>query len=245
VSAGLPQVLSEGEQTALGLAGYFVEAHFDTTKSALVLDDPVTSLDHLRRDTVARRLVEFARDRQVIVFTHDAAFVGALRRKADELEVPLTERGVERRRTDEIIGLCVDKHPWTVRDTGSRISDLRRDLARIRRECSGWDGDQYGREVSGFADRLSQTWERLVSQEVAGRIFDRGSQEVRITMLKIAARITPEENKTLQESYHRCSGWTRHDQDQSLNYVPPKPEALEQELATLESWYKRVKTYKD
>jgi wobble nucleotide-excising tRNase len=34
------QVLSEGEQTALGLAGYFTEAHFDDSKSALVLDDP-------------------------------------------------------------------------------------------------------------------------------------------------------------------------------------------------------------
>jgi len=43
------EVLSEGEQTALGLAGFFTEAHFDGSKSALVLDDPVTSLDHIRR----------------------------------------------------------------------------------------------------------------------------------------------------------------------------------------------------
>ncbi len=50
------QVLSEGEQTALGLAGYFTEAHFDESKSALVLDDPVTSLDHIRRSRVADRL---------------------------------------------------------------------------------------------------------------------------------------------------------------------------------------------
>jgi hypothetical protein len=34
------QVLSEGEQTALGLAGYFTETHFDGSKSAMVLDDP-------------------------------------------------------------------------------------------------------------------------------------------------------------------------------------------------------------
>lgn len=243
VPAELPQVLSEGEQTALGLAGYFVEADFDTTKSALVLDDPVTSLDHIRRDKVARRLVKFAKDRQVIVFTHDASFAGALRRTADALEVTLTERGVERRRSDEAPGVCVDKHPWTVRDSKNRIHDLRQDLARIRRECGAWDGDQYEREVSGFADRLSRTWERLVSQEVAGRIFDRGSMEVRITMMKIAANITSEDDKALQESYHRCSGWTRHDQDQALNYVPPKPDDLERELATLESWYSRVKTY--
>ena len=71
-------VLSEGEQTALGLAGFFTEAVFDQSKSALVFDDPVTSLDHVRRDKVAERLAELARDRQVVVFTHDVAFTGDL-----------------------------------------------------------------------------------------------------------------------------------------------------------------------
>ncbi|MBN4049569.1 hypothetical protein JYT86_00765, partial [bacterium AH-315-N03] len=65
--APLPRILSEGEQTALGLAGFFTEAHLDTSSAALVLDDPVCSLDHRRRARVAERLADFARDRQVIV----------------------------------------------------------------------------------------------------------------------------------------------------------------------------------
>ena len=71
----LPRVFSEGERTALGLAAFFTEAHLDTSRSALILDDPVTSLDHVRRELVAARLAAFAEDRQVIVFTHDVAFV--------------------------------------------------------------------------------------------------------------------------------------------------------------------------
>src|SRR5262249_47133578 len=90
------EVLSEGEQTALGLAGYFTEAHFNESKSALVLDDPVTSLDHIRRAQVAESLVRFAADRQVIVFTHDLAFLRDLMKRADEAHVPLTERTVQR-----------------------------------------------------------------------------------------------------------------------------------------------------
>jgi energy-coupling factor transporter ATP-binding protein EcfA2 len=66
-------VLSEGEQTALGLAGFFTEAVFDESKSAIIFDDPVTSLDHVRRDKVAERLAQLAQDRQVVVFTHDVA----------------------------------------------------------------------------------------------------------------------------------------------------------------------------
>ena len=49
----LPHVFSEGERTALGLAAFFTEAHLDTSKSALILDDPVNSLDHVRRGLVA------------------------------------------------------------------------------------------------------------------------------------------------------------------------------------------------
>src|SRR5207253_5189823 len=56
--ASLQQVLSEGEQTALGLAGFFTEVHFDESRSAIILDDPVSSLDHVRRDYVANRLAE-------------------------------------------------------------------------------------------------------------------------------------------------------------------------------------------
>jgi len=59
-SAAVNKVLSEGEQTALGLSGFLTEVVFDGTRSAVVLDDPVTSLDHERRSLVARRLVELA-----------------------------------------------------------------------------------------------------------------------------------------------------------------------------------------
>ena len=81
--AAAHHVLSEGEQTALGLAGFFTEAKFDDSKSAIIFDDPVTSLDHVRRDKVAQRLAQLAKDRQVVVFTHDVAFVGDLSAAAD------------------------------------------------------------------------------------------------------------------------------------------------------------------
>lgn len=244
LSADLPAVLSEGEQTALGLAGFFVEAHLDGTRSALVLDDPVTSLDHIRREHVARRLVQFARDRQVVVFTHDVAFASALRRQCGEASVAFAERSIERRRADDSPGVCLDKHPWTAKDATARAASLRADLGRIRKESPGWYGERYEREVSAWASGLSQTWERIVSQEVADRIFDRGTLEVRVTMLKVAARITEADDKELQDSYKRCSAWTRHDQDQALNYSPPSVDDLEGELKVLEGWLAKVKKYR-
>jgi wobble nucleotide-excising tRNase len=92
--------LSEGEQNALGLSGFFTEAVFDPSKSAIIFDDPVTSLDHVRRDKVAERLAQLAQDRQVVVFTHDVAFTGDLAAAAESEGVALIERAVERRGTD-------------------------------------------------------------------------------------------------------------------------------------------------
>lgn len=246
VKADLPLVLSEGEQTALGLAGFFTEVYFDETCSALVLDDPVTSLDHLRRARVATRLAEFARDRQVVVFTHDMTFASDLRKASREATVDFTERSVERRRRDDAPGVCLDKHPWNVKDAAARLDVLGRDLARIKREQADWDGETYEKETGSWAGSLSETWERIISMEIANQLVDRGTLEVSVTMMKVVARITAGDNETFQDSYKRCSLWAkRHDKDQAVHYMPPTVDELEAELALVKEWFDRVRKYKN
>src|SRR5690606_27150737 len=92
----LPRAFSDGDRTALGLAAFFTEAHLDGSKSALILDDPVTSLDHIRRGLVAARIAALAENRQVILFTHDLAFVADLKRETGARGVPVAERSVTR-----------------------------------------------------------------------------------------------------------------------------------------------------
>ena len=245
VAKPVEQVLSEGEQTALGLAGYFTEAHFDDSKSALVLDDPVTSLDHRRRAHVARRLAELASDRQVIVFTHDVAFVGDLRRAADEKPVDLTARGVERR-GDNVPGVCTDHHPWKAKDVSRRLGDLDAELARIKRDRAGWDQVEYEKECADWAGKLSETWERIVNLEVVSMVVDAGTSEVKPRMFKVLARITDQDDREFQQSYGRISAWVRrHDKSPSANYVAPEPTELEQELTTVRAWFDRVKKYRN
>lgn len=135
----LPRVFSEGERTALGLAAFFTEAHLDASKLAIILDDPVTSLDHIRRALVAARLGALAETRQVIVFTHDVSFVADLKREAKEKNVSIAERTVTRSRADERKpGTCSLAHPWKAKDVAARLHELGTDLARIRRECGNW-----------------------------------------------------------------------------------------------------------
>ncbi|AXQ27353.1 hypothetical protein D0B54_01010 [Solimonas sp. K1W22B-7] len=71
-------VLSEGEQTAAALADFLTEVEINGSCSGVIFDDPVTSMDHLRKESIAKRLVGEASARQVIVFTHDILFTSYL-----------------------------------------------------------------------------------------------------------------------------------------------------------------------
>ena len=242
----LPRVFSEGERTALGLAAFFTEASLDGSQSALILDDPVNSLDHIRRELVAARLAAFAEDRQVIMFTHEVAFVADLKKAADRQGVSVTERSVARSRASgRKPGACSDTHPWKAKDVLQRLDALRAGLARIKREEHSWDEANYEKEVANWAGELSETWERIFSQEIVGQILADGGLEVRPRMVKVMARFTDTDDMEFQASYSRVSQWAkRHDKSPLVNYVAPDIADLDTELNLIDTWFRRVKRYK-
>lgn len=241
-SVAARSVLSEGEQTALGLAGFFTEAVFDPSKSAVIFDDPVTSLDHVRRDKVAERLAQLAQDRQVVVFTHDVAFTGDLAAAAEGEGVTLTERAVERRGTDP--GICIDSFPWKAKDFGSRVNHLTSELAKLKKERSFLLQDEWEERVATWAGYLSETWERSVTTEVMNQVFDRGSLQARMKKFRLLVNISEVDNQDVQDGYGATSLWgRRHDKAPETNYVAPEPADLERELARLTRWQKRVRNY--
>jgi hypothetical protein len=238
------QVLSEGEQTALGLAGYFTEAHFDESKSALVLDDPVTSLDHIRRSQVAESLVRFAADRQVIVFTHDLAFVRDLTTRSDEEHLTLTERTVQR--LGSTPGQVSEGYPWKAKDVKRRFDELTVSLTRLKKDRPNLTQDAYDEECAKWAGKLSEAWERVISLELIAPVVDPVTDYIRPQSFRVLAKITDNDDEEFQQSYGRCSTWLRrHDKSQTMNYVAPEPPALEAELALVKNWHDRVRKYKN
>ncbi|HEX5462165.1 MAG TPA: hypothetical protein VFX20_19525 [Steroidobacteraceae bacterium] len=242
----LPRVFSEGERTALGLAAFFTEAQLDCSKSALILDDPVTSLDHTRRGLVASRLAQLAETREVILFTHDVAFVSDLKREAVARGIQVAERSVCRSRADaKKPGSCTTKHPWKAKDVSARLEELRQQLSQMRRESSAWDDAQYENAVAAWAGNLSETWERIFSQEVVGAVLAEGGLEVRPLMVKVLARFSDLDHREFDGSYSRVSQWARrHDKSAAVNYVAPDIDRLDEELHLVDGWFRRVKGYR-
>lgn len=66
--------MSEGEHRAVALACFLSEVQQLPGKPPIVVDDPVSSLDHIRRTAIINRLIKEGKYRQVIILTHDLAF---------------------------------------------------------------------------------------------------------------------------------------------------------------------------
>lgn len=71
------KILSEGEIKATSLAAFIAESNL-LSYSSLVLDDPVTSLDHRYRINISKILAMLAKQKQIIIFTHDLLFLSWL-----------------------------------------------------------------------------------------------------------------------------------------------------------------------
>ncbi len=243
--ADIDEVLSEGEQTALGLAGFLTEVGLDASLSSVVFDDPVSSLDAERRSKVAQRLIELASERQVLVFTHEITFVHALNQEAKKQSITVTTRSIQRIGEAQP-GRVSDQLPWAARDIPQRIDKLQGDLAQLKRERSSLTEDDYAGRIAGIAGQLSETLERAVNLHIVNELVDRGTNEVRPNMLKILPMFTKGDHDEYQAAYAKTSSWAaRHDNAPEENYMPPTVEEVEQEVSWLKGWHDRIKRYRN
>jgi hypothetical protein len=200
----------------------------------------VSSLDHVRRERVAQRLVDLAADRQVIVFTHDISFVVDLKRSANRMDVPVAERWIVKR--DGIVGKTDSRHPWRAKLVGEKLNDLETQLAAIRRVENG-EPHEYERLARSWYQDLRTVWERMIEEYVVGRVLDRGQLEIRSAGFGVLVQIDETDNLELDTAFKRCGEMGSHDPSEYLNRPAPLVEELEEDLRNARVWGKRVKRY--
>lgn len=90
--AGALSVMSQGELHSLALALFLPRATMPASPFRfVVLDDPVQAMDPAKVDGLVGVLMEIARTRQVIVFSHDDRFASAVRRTPRDVPVKVLE----------------------------------------------------------------------------------------------------------------------------------------------------------
>ena len=236
-------VLSEGEQRALGLACFLADINGQPKQHGIIVDDPVSSLDHIRLRQVAKRLVQEAGNgRQVIIFTHNLLFFSEVLSKAAShasSPVPVVTHVV---REAAELGFGVveqDDEPWEGKPVTKRIAVLREHLNRLRAEKEQSKVIDR-KQVVSFYTGLRETWERLVEEVLLGKVVERFGTDVRTLNLKRVV-VDDEDYRKIFWAMKEASESSGHDMPAGKNIPLPSIDDMEEALRTLDEYRASVR----
>ena len=236
----LTHVVSEGEARCLALAEFLAELNVLGNQSAIVFDDPVSSLDHNWRKAFAERLVEEAKDRQVIIFTHDITFIHMLNSISNKHAITYEEKYL--RSDNNHSGIFDEDIPWIAQNTNKRIGFLNKSTQNAEQIFNKEHNSIYeatAREIYGY---MREAWERAVEEVLLNGVITRFNVEVHTKKVKKISDISIEDYETLEKGMSKCSLFIRGHDQPSANVEPvPTPEEIKEDIAILKSWVKGIR----
>lgn len=231
------KVLSEGEQRALALACFLAEVGGDTSRQGMIIDDPVSSLDHVRIRRVAARLVkEAATGRQIIIFTHNLLFFNEVVDAAAQASpaIPLVRNYINKSEAAGFGLISEIDEPWIAQPVTKRIDTLR---VRLK----GFDGvtdftsDAWRRSAKDFYTDLRETWERLVEEVLLGKVVERFNSEVKTQSLRMVV-VEDEDHKQVYWAMKRVSERSGHDMAAGKAIPVPTPAEMKSDLDVIDQY---------
>jgi len=209
-TAKIDEILSEGEQRAIALGAFLAELALGNHSCGVVFDDPVSSLDHWRRRDVARRLVAEARIRQVIIFTHDTAFLGQL---CDEIEVEGIPNAMMFLEWQGSSPGCVnDGLPWDHQSYKARINALEQAQSKLAKGWPTYPGEKESNQMRNQYDRLRATLERVIQDVVFNGVVKRYRDWIRVDSLEDVVGFDRTEYESIAKLHKRsCDVVSAHD----------------------------------
>lgn len=188
-------VLSEAERRVAAVAGFFADLTESGDTSALVFDDPVSSLDQEYREAVAQRLLLEAKTRQVLVFSHDNTFVHYLYEQKTLMDLEDRANGTDEAgfvalhylhitRSAAGAGMVTDAEHWRHVPVKERIGRLKARVQSARSLLAAGEDIRYEKEAKDIVGGIRETWESFVEQELLDGIVMRHERAVHTQRLK-------------------------------------------------------------
>ena len=239
-NVSVSDVLSEGEQRVVAIASLLAEVRTASYYSGLIFDDPVSSLDHIWRDKVAKRLVREGDDRQIIIFTHDITFLCRIQKECDEQGVSIHKAAVQL--GPQGYGVCSppDSVPWEAMKVPERVQHLYLRCKEAEKEYDARHMDEY-RDVSRDCyNLLRQCWERAVEEVLFNKVVERFDPEVNTKSL-IEVSVTDDDYGKIEHAMAKCSE-VMHDTAAAANKPMPPPQELRQDIGALNTFVQDIRT---
>ena len=205
VSAGAHRVVdiaSEGERRCIALAAFLAELSQSAHSSALVFDDPVSSLDHWHREKIAERVVQEAASRQVVVFTHDLSFLNDLLAFSERHNTPnhvLTMEWKDGSPGSYMLGL-----PWDCKPPLECLKGLEDDRAALATKWNPQPNEVNVRSMRSAYSRLRSTMERIVEKELLDGVVSRFESQVHAGKVRSLIGIPSSECDETRRLLQKC-----------------------------------------
>ena len=226
-------ILSEGEQRAIAIASFLAEVKLSKGLGGIVFDDPVSSLDHRRRSLVATRLIEEAKHRQVIVFTHDIYFLCILQQEAGLARLTAMTQCIGR--GPDGFGVQTDRLPFDTLSTSKRVKALRGlydNVAKVHKTGDEAEATRLSREAYSH---LRMAWERGVEEVLLQGAVTRFTEGVSTQKLK-SVIVEDSDYKVINIGMTKSSKFSGHDPARIAQLPTPHPDSLRDDIETLEAW---------
>lgn len=221
------------------MAAFLTELSTAGARSAIIFDDPVSSLDHVWRERIARRLVAEASQRQVIVFTHDLLFLRILMDESSRQNVDCQHQYVRR---EGNAGICSPDLPWVAMNVKDRIGALRSRWQSGEKTYRTSGADAYETEARDIYGLLREAWERAITEILLNDVVERYRPSIQTQKVRYLHDITEQDCKGVEEGMTECSRWIRgHDQAAADGTPFPSPSDLKQRIDELDAWVKAIR----
>lgn len=194
IQHSLSSVLSEGEQKVIALANFLSECTIEGSRNSIVFDDPITSLDQDYREAIAKKIVELASDRQIIVLTHDLYFVrllmdihSAVLQKETSLFGLIEHRG--------ITGIPTDEISYLSKNTQQRIDNIK-NLVKEVTELPINRLEERESKLDSARQRMRKLIERAVEEILVNQTIQRFSKNLNVKRNNLANLVVVEKADT-------------------------------------------------
>jgi len=221
ISNKLDLILSEGEQRAVSLAAFLAELQLTNHRAGIIFDDPVSSLDHVRRRKVALRLVEEAKLRQVIVLTHDIAFLSELLDSIGTAKIDHIVHHLEW--LGECSGNIKSGLPWDKVGYRERVAQLKKDANKLL-PWPPYPNEKQVKDAREVYSQIRATIEKMVEDVVFNGVITRFSEVVGVGGLSKIAGLQFEHCEAITVLWKKCHRITgSHDQPVLKDAPVPSP----------------------
>ncbi|PHU99859.1 AAA family ATPase [Iodobacter sp. BJB302] len=231
------EVLSEGENRIVALSAFLADITGSGQLTPFVFDDPVSSLDQEFEERVVERLVELAKSRQVIVFTHRLSLLALIEEAAGKT-VPLSINTL--RRVGPNVGM-VDTLDVRHGKPDKGFTVIREQkLPQIRKLAAAGNGEAYDAALKAACSDFRILIERTVEKVLLNGLIERFRRSVQTQQIKSLAKITMGDCSTVEEMMTKYSKF-EHSQSDELPGSLPSVDELAADLDVVITWIDEFK----